>query len=447
MRQAQDIIVRLLGNIGSRKEVEQYLRYYASVDAPKFAVIKVSGSVIAESLDMLASSLSFLANVGLVPIVVHGAGAQIERALAEANIDAPLFGDGLWRMTPEVLEVARKTLLATGASIVDALESLGTRARPFTSGVLEVTTTNDETRGLSANVVRVADGPLVSVARSGMIPVISPFGETTGGQIAIVHADIVAREVALALRPHKIVFLSSRAGLVDEDGRLLYAVNLAEDYDSVLADGGLTEASRHELTQIKALLGDLPPSTSVSITSPDHLARELFTHRGAGTLVRRGERVRVEENFEAVDIPRLKALLEQCFKRRLKKDYFTRKKPFRVYLAESYRATAILTHEEGVPYLDKFAVTPEAQGEGIGGSIWQRMLREVPKLFWRARATNPVNAWYAQQADGLYKTDEWWVFWCGMTNFTEIEACVKRALAMPATLKGSSPDKQAEAQL
>jgi acetylglutamate kinase len=445
MKTTQEIITRLLGNIGSRKEVEQYLRHYASVEAPKFAVIKVSGSVVDGSLDGLASSLSFLAAVGLVPIVVHGAGLQIARALEAAGIDAPVVGPGLWRMTPDVLDVARRTLLATGGSIVDALETLGTRARPFTSGVLEVTTTTDERMGLTAEVKRVADAPLVAAARSGNVAVVSPFGESAGGQIAIVHADIVAREIALALRPHKIVFLSSRGGLVDQDGQLLSAVNLAEDYEAVLAEGGLTEASRHELTSLASLLEQLPPTSSVSITSPDHLARELFTHRGAGTLVRRGERVRVYDGFDGIETPRLKSLLEECFGRKLKKDYFKSKKPFRVYLAESYRATAILTHEEGVPYLDKFAVTPEAQGEGIGGSIWQRMLREVPKLFWRARATNPVNSWYAQQADGLYKTDDWWVFWCGMTAFPEIEACVKRALAMPATLKGSTPDTQMEA--
>jgi acetylglutamate kinase len=376
---------------------------------------------------------------------VHGAGAQIERALADAGVAAEVVGDGLWRMTPEVLDVARRTLLATNAAIVDALEALGTRARPFTSGVLEVTTSHDERLGLTAEVKRVAEAPLALAARSGTIPVVSPFGETTGGQIAIVHADIVAREIALALRPHKIVFLSSRGGLVDHDGQLLSAVNLAEDYEAVLAEGGLTDASRSELTALASLLGQLPPTSSVSITSPEHLARELFTHRGAGTLVRRGERIGVHAGFDGVDTPRLKSLLEECFGRKLKKDYFKTKKPFRVYLAESYRATAILTHEEGVPYLDKFAVTPEAQGEGIGGSMWQRMLRENPKLFWRARATNPVNGWYAQQADGLYKTDDWWVFWCGMTAFKEIEACVERALAMPATLKGSTPDTQMEA--
>ncbi len=73
----QDVIARLLTNIGSRKEVEQYLRNYASVDAPKFAVVKASGAIIQDNLDALASSLSFLQRVGLVPIVVHVLHARL----------------------------------------------------------------------------------------------------------------------------------------------------------------------------------------------------------------------------------------------------------------------------------------------------------------------------------------------------------------------------------
>src|SRR5262249_9257736 len=159
---------------------------------------------------------------------------------------------------------------------------------------------------------------------------------------------------------------------------------------------------------------ELPATSSVSITSPEHLAKELFTHGGDGTLVRRGEKVLRHDDWGSIDKARLRVLLEECFGRRLDERYFEAKAAYPVYPAESYRATAILTMEHGVPYLDKFAVTSEAQGEGIGGSIWHRLRRENPKLFWRSRATNPVNAWYAQKADGLYKADKWWVFWCGM---------------------------------
>ncbi|RYZ60517.1 MAG: hypothetical protein EOP08_14685 [Proteobacteria bacterium] len=297
----------------------------------------------------------------------------------------------------------------------------------------------------SGAIIHVDDAALAASARAGAIPVVSPFGETASGQIKNLHANEVTHALSQQLRPHKVVFLSSRGGLRDDSGSLLSAVNLAEDYERVMAEGRLDPSSHRTLGSLAKLLEVLPPTSSASVTSPAHLARELFTHGGSGTLVRRGERVQVHESFDGIDTERLRALLEECFGRKLHPDYFAAKKPYRIYLAESYRATAILTLEQvggsAVPYLDKFAVTPEAQGEGVGGSIWQRMRREVPKVFWRARGVNPINGWYAQQADGLYKTDDFWVFWCKMHDFDEIRAAVERALAMPATLKKPPEDQ------
>lgn len=428
----QDVIARLLTNIGSRKEVEQYLRNYASVDAPKFAVVKASGSIIEENLEALASSLSFLQRVGLIPIVVHGGNVQLDRALSSAGIDAPVV-KGLRKMTPAALEVARRVLHDTNLRLVEALEGLGTRVRPFTSGVLEVKRIESPDLGLVGEVTAVRELAIAQAAQAGILPIIAPLGETSKGQILIVHADAVARAIALALKPHKVVYLNEFGGLPDDAGRIRSAVNLAEDYEELLADASLGAESRRKLIEINTLLQELPPTSSVSVTSPEHLAKELFTHRGEGTLVRRGEKVTRHENWSLIDTPRLKDLLEECFGRVLDDGYFLERDPYRVYLAESYRATAILTLEDGVPYLDKFGVTNEAQGEGIGGSIWQRMRKENPKLFWRSRASNPINPWYALNADGLYKTDKWWVFWCGMSSFPEIQRSVERALAMPAT--------------
>jgi acetylglutamate kinase len=428
----QDVIARLLTNIGSRKEVEQYLRNYASVDAPKFAVVKASGSIIEGNLDALASSLSFLQRVGLVPIVVHGGNVQLDRALAQAGIDAPVV-KGLRKMTPAALEVARRVLHETNLRLVEALERLGTRVRPFTSGILEVRRIETPDLGLVGEITAVRESAIAQAAQAGILPIVAPLGETAKGQILIVHADAVARALALAVKPHKVVYLNEVGGLPDLSGAIRSAVNLAEDFDEIVGNPATDAESRRKLVEINTLLQDLPPTSSVSITSPDHLAKELFTHRGEGTLVRRGEKVTCYDGWSDIDTPRLRALLEACFGRALDEGYFVEKAPYRVYLAASYRATAILTLEDGVPYLDKFAVTTEAQGEGIGGSIWQRMRKENPKLFWRSRASNAINPWYAQNADGLYKTDKWWVFWCGMTEFPEIQRSVERALAMPAT--------------
>ena len=101
---------------------------------------------------------------------------------------------------------------------------------------------------------------------------------------------------------------------------------------------------------------------------------------------------------------------------------------------ENYRAVAILTHDGVVPYLDKFAVTPRAQGEGLGRSIWLRMRHDNPSLFWRSRSSNPINNWYFQQAEGSYTQHPWTVFWYGIETFEKMRDCVEQALAMPATL-------------
>lgn len=446
-KETQDVIAKLLTNIGSRKEVEQYLRHYATVDAPKFAIVKASGAIIDRGLDALASSLSFLQRVGLIPIVVHGGSVQLDRALAQAGVDVPHV-KGLRKMTPAALEIARRVLHDTNLRLVEALEKLETRARPFTSGVLDAKKLETADLGLIGEIANVREQGLAQTARAGVLPIVAPLGETSKGQILVVHADAVARAIALALKPHKVVYLNETGGLLDGSGCIRSAVNLAEDYDTLMQEASLDPESQRKLVEIAALLAELPPTSSVSITSPEHLAKELFTHGGQGTFVRRGEKVILHDSWSTIDLPRLRRLLEECFGRQLDERYFESKQPYKVYLSEAYRATAILTMEQGIPYLDKFAVTNEAQGEGIGGSIWQRFRRDNAKLFWRSRATNGVNGWYAQNADGLYKTEKWWVFWCGMTDFDEIKRSVEIALQMPATFHdapASSPPVQAAA--
>jgi len=178
----------------------------------------------------------------------------------------------------------------------------------------------------------------------------------------------------------------------------------------------------------------------VALTSPFELPKELFTHRGSGTLVRKGEKVLLFENsLEGVDLPRLKGLLETCFQRPLIEGYFEKKDFFRIYVTESYRATAVITHEGDIPYLDKFAVTLKAQGEGVGGTLWERVRRDNPKMFWRSRVANrQINPWYFSKSDGSLRDKSWVVFWYGLDSFEEVQTCIQRAFAMPASLQNHS---------
>ena len=80
---------------------------------------------------------------------------------------------------------------------------------------------------------------------------------------------------------------------------------------------------RVKIEQIHDLLMTLPLSSSVSITRPDELAKELFTHRGSGTLVRRGEQIVLRRLLEAArPASACAALIESGFGRKLAPDYF-----------------------------------------------------------------------------------------------------------------------------
>ena len=103
----KETILRLLGNMGSRREVEQYVRQFSAVASQQFAVIKVGGAVLTDELASLASSLSFLYRVGLYPIVVHGAGPQLNTLLENAGIE-PRYADGIRVTDPRTLDIARK---------------------------------------------------------------------------------------------------------------------------------------------------------------------------------------------------------------------------------------------------------------------------------------------------------------------------------------------------
>ncbi|MFW5966478.1 MAG: acetylglutamate kinase [Persicimonas sp.] len=434
MKQTRHTIVRLLSNIGSRKEVEQYLRRFSSVDSTRFAVVKVGGAILREELDSLASSLSFLYRVGLYPIVVHGGGLQLDEALREADIETERV-DGMRVTTPQVLEVARRVFRRENRRLVEKLEELGTRARPIPSGVFTAEPMDRGRYGLVGEVTGIHLDPIRSAIRSGHLPILSSLGETSGGQILNINADVAARSLALDIEPYKIVFLTGTGGLLDEHDRVIPSINLVEDFEHLMSQEWVAGGMQLKLRQIKELLDELSLSSSVSITSPEHLARELFTHRGSGTLVRRGERIERHDDIDEVDRERIAELISSSFGRRLTDDYFETKDFYRVYVSESYRAVAILTLENGMPYLDKIGVTEQARGEGLGGSIWMRIKEEHPRLFWRSRLDNPINGWYFDESDGSFRSGDWIVFWFGLDSFDAIEDCVKRAVAMPETLE------------
>jgi acetylglutamate kinase len=432
-------IVRLLSNMANAREIQQYLKRFSQIDAARFAVVKVGGAVLRDQLEALVSSLSFLQQVGLTPIVVHGAGPQLDADMQAAGIEKVVV-DNLRHTDPAVLSVVRRVMRRENLRLVEALQADGVRATSIQSGVFECALLDGERYGLVGTVARVDVEGIHAAIKVGSIPVIASLGETADGQIVNVNADWAANELVKTLQPYKIVFLTGTGGLLDGDGAIIDSINLSTEYEELLAQPWLHSGMRVKIEQVRDLLMALPPSSSVSITRPDELAKELFTHRGSGTLVRRGERILCATNWDELDLDRLRALIESAFGRRLKPDYFETTRPYRVYVSEHYRAALLLTRErldgtDGVAHLDKFAVADDAQGEGLGRAIWHVMRGDVDSLFWRSRPDNPVNEFYFGEADGCFKGDRWNVFWYGLERFEDIREAVAHCRGRTATLK------------
>ena len=426
-------IVRLLSSMASAKEISQYLKRFSQLDAKRFAVVKVGGAVLRDDLEALTSSLAFLQQVGLTPIVIHGAGPQLDAELSAAGIEK-VTRDGLRVTSPQALGIVRRVFHAQNLALVAALREVDARATSIVSAVFEAEYMDRDKYGLVGKVSAVHLAPIEASLQAGSIPVIASLGETSDGQILNVNADFAANELVQALQPYKIVFLTETGGLLDGKGKLIDSINLSSEFAHLMTQPWLHSGMRVKIEQIKALLDKLPLTSSVSITKPEELAKELFTHKGSGTLVRRGEKVQTVTSWQQIDCQRLRTLIESSFGRVLAPDYFERTRLHRAYISENYRAAIILTDEAQGIYLDKFAVLEEAQGEGLGRAVWQVMREENPRVFWRSRHNNPVNEFYFNEADGCYRINGWKLFWYGFAEFAEIAACVKHCRERPATL-------------
>jgi len=385
---AAEVVLTFLESVGRRSEAELYLRLFRKLPKESFAIIAPGGPVVRQALGSLVEQLRFLADLGLFAPVVLG-----------------LFD-------PEAAAFSSERL-------VKRLPTVGLDATPHEMGETGLADRlREELRAERVPVVRFKP-------RDG-----SSFTDRTPELGALARA-LDTRKVVLLRRRGGVAFRGERvAGDGRPDARVS-VINLRTDRET-LQSRRLLGKREAELVDIAEMLIDAvePDSLLVNVTSPLNLLKELFTVKGAGTLIKRGTAIERRNSYAEVDVPKLSLLLEQSFGRALDPGFFDRA-PLCIYTEAAYRGAAIVHDEEPAPYLTKFAVEPEAQGEGIGNDLWQAMLRDFPRLFWRGRPDNPVNVWYQSVCDGMVRLPRWTVFFRGIPA-EKIPAVVERANQLPS---------------
>ncbi|KAK4634910.1 hypothetical protein CLAFUW4_00682 [Fulvia fulva] len=428
---ARSAVINVLNNIASKREVQQYLAQFTSVSSQQFAVIKVGGAILTDYIDVLCASLRNLNQMGLYPVIIHGAGPQLNKMLEEAGIE-PRYNEGIRITDGKTLGVARKLFLQENLKLVEALESWGVRARPITSGVLLADYKDKDVYEFVGEVNQVNAQSIKASIADGYIPVLTCMAENDEGQVLNVNADKAAAMLARELQPLKIVYLSEKGGIHDkETGKLIEAINLDEEYDDYMKKSWVIHGTRSKIRDIKTLLDDLPRSSSVAIIHPESLERELFTHPGAGTLIRRGTKLQQASSLrEFENIEQLKQTLlrdrEGLDAANVVDRYLEilESRPFKAYYDENMEALAIVLPPEGssdsMGHLATLTMTRNAWLSNVADNVFQNLIRDFPKLAWTVKQDDENLTWFSEKADGSIARRGEVLFWYGIDTPEEV---------------------------
>jgi acetylglutamate kinase len=118
---------------------------------------------------------------------------------------------------------------------------------------------------------------------NGLIPVIAPIGVGAQGETYNINADLVAGDVASALRAEKLIHLTDVQGIKGEDGALISRLTKREAerlIKSNVIDGGMLPKVESAL---KAIEGGAAKAHIIDGRVPHAVLLEVFTHEGIGT--------------------------------------------------------------------------------------------------------------------------------------------------------------------
>ena len=198
-------------------------------------VIKIGGSTLG-SHDTTLDDLVTLQKKGILPVVVHGGGNKITEWLKKMGV-ATTFVRGMRVTDAATLEVVIAVLAGlVNKELVAEIMSKGGKAIGLSGvdgGLIQAKVENPEL-GYVGQVVKVNAEPVKAVLSAGYIPVIAPGGlRLAGGDsdpvtLLNINGDVVASEIAGALKAERLIFLTDVPGVRDGEGKFLPRLSAAE---------------------------------------------------------------------------------------------------------------------------------------------------------------------------------------------------------------------------
>ena len=272
-------------------EALPYIKKFSGITV----VIKYGGAALVneEIKSTIIKDIALMKFVGFKPVVVHGGGKDINKALERVGIE-PQFKDGLRVTDEETMEVVQEVLVGkVNKSLVTELCLQGINAVGVCgkdSGFMKVkkATPNGLDLGLVGEVTEVDTTLINTLLDNDFEPVISTVGVDEEGNSYNVNADYAAVAVAGALNAEKLVFITDVAGVmrdVNDPNSVISTTNTAE-INELIADGTIAGGM---IPKVQCCLAGVNAGVKNVHILDGRIAHclilEIFTNKGIGTLI------------------------------------------------------------------------------------------------------------------------------------------------------------------
>ncbi len=281
-------IASTMGKARIFAEALPYIRAYRG----RVVVIKYGGSAMVDEAlrSTFADDVAMLHSVGIRPVIVHGGGPQISKAMGQAGIE-PQWIEGLRVTDAETIRVVQATLAGEiNPDIVRLINAHGAVAAGLSGldGNLFEASARDSRLGFVGDVHAVNPGLLNGLQEQGYVPVVAPLARGGDGLTYNLNADTAAGALAAALGAQKLIYLTDVEGLYrdlgDEDTLIsrLDVAGLRQLIDSGSVSAGMLPKL---VSCVTALEAGVPQAHILDGRMQHALLLEIFTPEGIGTMI------------------------------------------------------------------------------------------------------------------------------------------------------------------
>lgn len=267
-------------------EVKKYIEKYSK----DIIVIKCGGSVLLEKklFNQFVEDIAVINKLGLSAIVVHGGGKNIKLKLDKLNKETK-FIDGLRVTDAETVKVVEEALMELNLEIIDQLNNFNVKAMsvaPMNNNVIKIIPEKKEL-GFVGSPKQINSEILIEAINLNIIPLIVPMGIGEDNKIYNINADTTAGAIAKELKARRLLLMTDVEGVLDQNKNLiaeLTSKDAKEMLKNATISGGMIPKIK---TCLDAIDNGVTGVVIVDGRKPHSILFELFSDKGAGTLIRK----------------------------------------------------------------------------------------------------------------------------------------------------------------